>query len=116
MEDEKMNLLKDFLAHNMLQLSLKFHTINKASTKFELPKELVRTNYYKVRVDIRKRAFFRALIYFLIGGMALFIGVKGSFGESSKVFLYGAILVGTGGILTSIGLFMLGIKGFITPE
>jgi hypothetical protein len=116
MEEDKLNLLTDFLANHMLQLSLSFYTINKASKKFDLPKELVRIHYCKVRTTIRIIALRRAFIYFIIGGIALFIGLKGSFRESSNVFLYGALLVGTGGVLTSIGLLILGIKGFIRSK
>lgn len=113
MEENKISLLEEFLAYQMLQLSLSFYTINKASKTFNLPKDVVRIHYFKVRIKIRKRALVKALIYLIIGSFSLFIGVKGTFGESSKVFLWGAILVGIGCVLTSFGLIILGIKGFI---
>ncbi len=113
MEENEINILDEFLAYQMLQLSLSFYTINKASKVFNLPKDIVRTQYFKVRIKIRKRALVKALIYLIIGSFSLFIGVKGTFGGASKVFLWGAILVGIGCVLTSFGFIILAIKGFI---
>ena len=113
MEENKINLLEEFLAYQMQQLSLRFYTIKTASNRFDLPKDTVRLHYYKVRTKIRKRALFKAIIYFVIGSIILFIGVKGTFRESSNVFLWGALLIGIGSIITSLGLFVLSIKGFM---
>ncbi|TWO32286.1 hypothetical protein E1J38_010730 [Seonamhaeicola sediminis] len=114
MEEDKINLLEKYLAYQMLQLSLKFYTINKASKNFDIPKDTVKSYYFKVRKNIKVRALKRALIYLIIGSITLFIGVKGTFGESSKIILYGALLVGLGSIATSLGLFVLAFKGFVS--
>src|SRR6056300_1330588 len=114
MEEDEIKLLEEYLAHQMLQLSVRFYIINKASKQFKLPKDLVRSHYFKVRTQIGKKALKRALIYLIIGSMALFIGIRGTFGVSSKVLLWGALLVGSGSVITSLGLFILSFKGYMS--
>jgi len=108
MEEEGIIELEEFLAREMLQLSFKKSTINKASKKFNITKEEVDVYYKSTRYKIRSQAAKRAWTYLLLGSVSMFIGITGTFGNTGYIF-WGALLLGTGSIITSIGLFKLSL-------
>lgn len=110
MSENKFNELEKFLKSEMLELKLMNFTIKKASKRFELPKDEVRSSYLSVRSRIKKEAVNRGLVYLLLSSIFLFVGIKSIQGDTGYIYL-GGLLLGTAGILTALGYFLLALKG-----
>lgn len=111
MGERKLSDLEEFLKHEMLLLNINNFTIKKGSKRFNLPKDVVKNSYLKVRSMIIKEAINRrGLVYLLLSSIFLFVGIKSIQGNSEYIYL-GGILFGSAGILTAVGYFILAIKG-----
>ncbi|MFS4483495.1 hypothetical protein ACKGJY_10790 [Hyunsoonleella sp. 2307UL5-6] len=111
MSEKELNDLEEFLKNEILQLKLMNFTIKKASKRFNLPKDDVRTLYFISRSKVKKRAINTGLVYFLLSAIFLFVGIKSIQGNSGYIYLVG-LLFGSAGILTALGYFILAIKGY----
>ncbi len=105
-----MNHLEEFLKYEMLQLKLRSFTIKKASKRFNIPQDEVKTSYLNVRSKVKKTALNRGLVYLLLSSIFLFVGIKSIQGNSGYIYL-GGLLFGSAGILTALGYLILAIKG-----
>ena len=94
----------DFISSEILQLNFKRAIVRKAVKKFDITIEEATTCYTSVKSQIGKEALRRAYIYLLLGGISLFVGISGTLGTSRFIF-WGALLVGSGMTITSLGLF-----------
>ncbi|SDH52970.1 hypothetical protein [Winogradskyella thalassocola] len=110
MSTKQHNHLEAYLKDEMLQLKLMSFTIKKASKRFNLSKDEVKSTYLKVRSMIRKEAINRGIVYLLLSTIFLFVGIKSVQGNSGYIYL-GGLLLGSAGILTALGYFVLAIKG-----
>ncbi|WP_179334732.1 hypothetical protein [Winogradskyella costae] len=110
MSTKQLNHLEAFLKNEMLQLKLMSFTIKKASKRFNLPKDQVKSTYLKVRSMIRKEAINRGIVYLLLSTIFLFVGIKSVQGNSGYIYL-GGLLLGSAGMLSAFGYFILAIKG-----
>ena len=106
MDEQKQEKIEAFFKSELLQLNFEKLIIRKATKRFGITKDEAKDLIGGVKSKIRKDALNRAVIYLLLGGIALFVGIKGTLGDSGFI-LIGAILVGTGMLLSSLGLFRL---------
>lgn len=108
MELEKQELIENYIRAELLQLNFKRLIIKKACKNFEISEEDALHLYNSVKPTLKKDAINRALIYLILGSISLFIGITGTFGNTGFIF-WGALLVGTGSLITSLGLFKLAL-------
>lgn len=114
-DEKKLVHIEELLKNEMLQLNFKKLTVNKVSKRYNLPKKDVNEHYILVRSRIIKKSINRGLLYLFLGSVSLFIGIAGTFGDSKYIF-FGALLAGTAGVLSAIGLFVLALKGTIKTK
>ena len=68
-----------------------------------------------VRSEIKKDAINKGLLYLFLGSISLFIGLASVFGNSRLIY-FGSLLLGTAGILSAFGYFILAIKSSKTKH
>lgn len=108
MEIEKQNDLETFMTNEILRLNFKRIIINKACQKFDISKEDATNYFVEVRFKMKKAASNRAWTYLLLGSIFFGVGLFGTLSKTGFIF-YGAILGGTGMLVTSAGLFRISL-------
>lgn len=104
MEIEKQNKVKNYISSEILNLNLKRGIIKNASKKFNISKDDATMLFNEIRHEIKNTAIKRAFTYLLLGSISFSVGLYGTISKTGYIF-YGAILIGTGMLITSLGLF-----------
>ncbi|MGV6830095.1 MAG: hypothetical protein ACWA5P_00855 [bacterium] len=115
MNEDQLKDLEKLIRSELLMLNIKYFVIKKAVKRFDIPRNVINSSFYKVRSELKIAALGRGVLYLFLSSIFLYGGLKTIASDSEYIFI-GGLLFGSGGILTAIGYFILAIKGFNNPS
>jgi hypothetical protein len=107
-EIDNQNEVVTYFVNEIIRLNLKGIVVKNASKKFNISKDEANAIYIEVRNELKGKLGKRAWTYLLLGSIFFGVGLFGTLAKTGIIF-YGAIGVGFGLILSSIGYFRISL-------
>lgn len=109
MENDQQEHIRMFFTKEITNLNFRRFSINKAVKRFEITQDQANLIYRETKRTIRKSIVGRGFLFLFLGIIPLSLGLYGTFDNNGVIF-YGAILIGSGLVLSSLGYFLIALN------